>query len=171
MRKTLLFLLLASTTAAQEKTAPPWQAACGPSDVKFDVTRTDAPSPSEPATGKALVYIIEDLGYTNCFTGCTTLRIGFDGSWIGATQGNSRFSFSVDAGEHHLCANWQSVLGRFSSIHSLNSFTAEPGKIYYFRARVWAGDRVPFLDLDAVNPDEGRYLVATSPPVTSNPKK
>jgi len=85
---------------------------------------------------------------------------------VGATHGNTHFSFSLLPGEHHLCSNWQSKLRDPSSFYSLANFTAEAGKVYYFRTRVWTR-----LDLDPVNSDEGRHLVATSPLVISVPKK
>jgi hypothetical protein len=40
-----------------------------------------------------------------------TVRIGLDGTWAEASHGKSYFAFSVTPGEHHLCANWQSVIG------------------------------------------------------------
>jgi hypothetical protein len=173
MKTALVFFLLAFSTAAQEKTVPPWLSACGPSDVKFDVNKFQTKSPAEPQPSKALVYVVEDTGHSEkeCLLGCITVRVGLDGAWVGANQGTTQFSFSVEPGEHHLCANWQSKLGRLSAIHSLANFTAEPGKVYYFRTRVWAGDKVPFLDLDPVNSDQGRYLVATSSLALSHAKK
>jgi len=49
--------------------------------------------------------------------------------------------------------------------------TAEAGKVYYFRARLFPGEADFFLDLDPVNSDQGRYLVASSPFSVSHPKK
>jgi hypothetical protein len=97
--------------------------------------------------------------------------MGLDGDWVGANQGNTHFSFSVSPGEHHLCSNWQSSLSSRSSFYSLANFTAEAGKIYYFRARIWQGARISWLDLDPVNSDQGRYLVIASPLAVSRAKK
>src|SRR5579871_5169806 len=86
--------------------------ACGPADVKFKVeaapvgTRVPGPDPNA-----ARIYIIQDYGELTedaaCFhLGCITTKIAVDGSWVGAAQGGSWFSFTVPAGEHHMCANW-----------------------------------------------------------------
>jgi hypothetical protein len=173
MRTALIFFLLASPAVAQEMAATTDPlSACGPANVKFDVKPDQSEAPSGPPSGKALVYVIEDKGQVACLGGCPTIRIGLDGSWIGANQGNTHFSFSVLPGEHHLCSNWQSSLKRFSSLHSLANFTAKAGQVYYFRTRLLDADKsFIYLDLDPVNSDEGRYLVAASSLVSSQPKK
>jgi hypothetical protein len=174
VRTTLLFLLLTSPVLAQDRAAMTAAvSACGQANTKFAVKQDQTQPPSKPESGKALVYVIEDMGQWDrgCLGGCITIRVGLDGAWIGANQGNTHFSFSVLPGEHHLCANWQSSLAERSSMYSLADFNAEAGKVYYFRTRVWASGNVPFLDLDPVNNDEGRYQVAASPPAISNPKK
>jgi len=51
------------------------------------------------------------------------------------------------------------------------NFTAEAGKVYYFRARVFPGAHDYSFDLDVINSDEGKYLVATSAFSISQPKK
>ena len=165
MRTSLVVILLASSAVAQNKAAiaaPP--ATCGPATINFAV-KQDQPQPiSQPESGKALVYVIQDYGHV-------TIRVGLDGSWIGANQGNSHFSFSVPPGEHHLCANWQSKMADYSSLYSLANFIAEPGTIYYFRTRVWISETTLFFDLDPLNSDEGRYLATTTPLAVSHPKK
>jgi hypothetical protein len=46
---------------------------------------------------------------------------------------------------------------------ALYGFTTEPGKVYYFRVRVFVSPRNdPVVDLDPVNQDEGEYLVAAA---------
>jgi hypothetical protein len=114
--------------------------------------------------------VIEDYAAV-CLVGCATVRVGLDGAWIGANQGNTYFSFTVTAGEHHLCSNWQSNLERYSSMYSLANFTAEAGKAYYFRTRAWFSYQAPRFDLEALNSDEGNYLVAASPQAFSHPKE
>jgi hypothetical protein len=167
MKIALILFLLASPALAQNKTDTTGAlSACGPANVKFEVKPDQTQPLSEPPSGKALVYVIEDEVECLRAAPCTTIRIGLDGSWVGATHGNTHFSFSVLPGDHHLCSNWQSKPKDPSCFYSLANFTAEAGKVYYFRARVWTR-----LDLDPVNSDEGRYLVATSPLVISLPKK
>jgi hypothetical protein len=165
MRTLLLLLVLASSAAAQNKAAiaaPP--ATCGSPTVNFDVKKDQTQPISEPESGKALVYVLQDNARV-------TIRVGLDGDWIGANNGNSHFSFSVAPGEHHLCANWQSKMAIYSSLYSLANFTAEPGAIYYFRTRVWISEATLFFDLDPVNSDEGRYLATTTLLAVSHPKK
>jgi hypothetical protein len=173
MRIALIVFLLALPALAQEKAdTNAALSACGPANVKFDVKLDQTQPVSGIPSGKALVYVIEDKGQIPCLGGCTTIRIGLDGSWIGANQGNTHFSFSVLPGEHHLCSNWQSSVKTFSSLYSLANFTAEAGKVYYFRTRIWNADKsFVYLDLDPVNSDEGSYLVVASPLVVSHPKK
>jgi hypothetical protein len=169
MKSALIFFLLASPVFAQTG-VPPVSAlsACGPSDVNFDVKPDRTQTVVVPPSGKALVYVIGDIGESGY--GWITLKVGLDGSWMGANHGNSYFSFSVAPGEHHLCANWQEKSKIYSSLYSVASFSAEAGKIYYFRTRasILGGLR---LDLEAVNDDEGRYQVELFPPVSSRPKK
>jgi hypothetical protein len=175
MRIALIFFLLASPAFAQSKEALAATVfACGSTDVKFDVKEGQPAQPaSEPEAGKALVYVVEDMGPAadECLGGCVTVRVGLDGDWVGANQGNSHFSFLVSPGEHHLCSNWQSRFASRSSFYSLANFNAEAGKIYYFRTRVWGGDKIPWLDLDRMNSDQGRYMVVASAVVTSHVKK
>ena len=174
MKTALLFLLLASPAYAQTQEAVNAALfACGPANVKFDVKESGPQPESAIEPGKALVYVIEDMGQAaeECVGGCITIRMGVDGEWVGANQGNTHFSFSVSPGEHHLCSNWQSSFSSRSSFYSLANFTAEAGKIYYFRARIWQGARISWLDLDPVNSDQGRYLVIASPLAVSHAKK
>jgi hypothetical protein len=164
MRTSLALILLASSAIAQNKpaiAAPP--AACGPANITFAV-KQDQPQPvPEPEPGKALVYVMQDRGRV-------TTRVGLDGAWIGANQSSSHFSFSVPPGEHHLCANWQSKLADYSSLYSLANFSAEPGKVYYFRTWVWISETTLFFDLDPLNSDEGRYLATSTLLAVSHPK-
>lgn len=139
------------------------RASCGLSSVQFEVKNEKKHSIAQPAPDKALVYVIENLR-AGCFLCDTTTKIGLDGSWMGATKGNSYISFALDPGEHHLCANLQSDPGG-SDATSLARFTADAGGIYYFRVRLtdrsnsgkggveWA------LDLDPLDSDQGRFLI------------
>jgi hypothetical protein len=52
------------------------------------------------------------------------------------------------------------------------NFTAEEGKVYYFRERVFPGEHGAYsFDLDSVNSDEGKYLVASYAFSVSHAKK
>jgi hypothetical protein len=92
-----------------------------------------------------------------------------DGAWVGAQHGNSYFSEAVEPGDHHVCIMLQSslVAQRFELAH----FTAEAGKTYYYRTRLVMSRTVELLELDAIDSDQGEYLVATFPMAVSTPKK
>jgi len=63
-----------------------------------------------------------------------------------------------EPGEHHLCTDWQSVRPWLHVQPSLARLTA--GNAGYFA-----------LDLETVNPGEGRMLVASGPLSSYRPKK
>src|SRR6266567_368841 len=168
-------VLLALSAFAQETQDPrASQGACGPKEVRFDALTTSGNPPTlEP--GKALVFVSEVFKKVPGEWGNPTIRIGLDGAWMGATRANSYIAFSVDPGEHHLCTNWQSHVKRLSREAAFTGFTAEAGKTYYFRARIGyetvGAATTMTLDLDPVNADEGKYLIASNPPSTSHPQK
>ena len=102
----------------------------------------------------AQVYVVEVFKKPWFELRNPTVRIGLDGSWIGATRGNSYVVFSVDhPGEHHLCAQWQSGFERYSREAAFNRFTAELDKRYYFRVRITyqSGLELEPLDSDEAN--------------------
>jgi hypothetical protein len=155
--KVALVLLFASVAFAA---LPP---SCGAADAKFEV-KTDGVqnSPAQPAAGKALLYFVEDdSGFGS--TPKPTTREGIDGAWVGATHGNSFYSLSVDPGEHHLCASWQTaVIVRQGHQTAVAHFTAEAGGVYYFRVKnTWelslgtAG-----IALAPLDSDEGAFLAS-----------
>jgi hypothetical protein len=170
----LLFIVSACffsvPTSAQDLSQLDWSAlaaaesACGPYNTKFVVETQGGPHKlQQPDPGKALVYIIEQnlLGVPD-----VTARVGLDSAWVGATRGNSYLFFSVDPGEHHLCTDWISGFLPNGRIASLAPLMAEAGKTYYFRLRI-----SPFFDLDPVNRDQGKLLIASSLLSISHPKK
>jgi hypothetical protein len=173
MRAALALLLFSIAAFAQDPAAVSVaEAACGPSNVKFDVKNDDSKhTVGQPEAGKALVYVIQDIGSVNCIAGCITTRIASDGAWVGANHHNSYFSFAVDPGERHLCANWQSRFAGLSQIVGLAHFTAEAGKVYYFRTRVLGATSTNFFDIEPIDNDQGRLFVASIPLSVSHPKK
>ena len=166
--KILLVAILVALPALAADHAPAVasaRAACGPDNVKFNVSLSGVQPPARPERGKALVYVVEQYDRPGNELGKPTVRVGLDGSWVGANRSTSYLFFSVEPGEHHLCSDWQSIPRTIVPLQpSLAILTAEPDKTYYFRARViehslslWT------LDLELVNSDEGRLLVETSP--------
>lgn len=147
------------------------QSACGPANIKFEAKQETSQHPTpQPDSGKALVYVVQDIGELKC-SGCALTRIGMDGAWVGTNQGSSYFSFPAEPGEHHVCLNWQSVLSSRSRAYAFVSFRAEAERTYYFRARIFPGERGDYsFDLEPLDPDQGKYVVASSAFSLSHPK-
>jgi Protein of unknown function (DUF2846) len=171
----LFFLtILTVPVVAQDQATARAAAGCGPANVEFDV-KTDKKQHSEatPEAGKALVYVFEEEKQDPGFViGAVTTRIGLDGQWVGANHGKSYFFFSVDPGDHNLCASWQSSLSFRSKLASAASLAAEAGKVYYFRAKV--DERTheqSALKMELVDPAEGKLLLADSALSEPHPKK
>jgi hypothetical protein len=166
MRSVLVVMLLAVSAFAQDQSAV--VATCGPKGTNFDVKRDESQhtlAPPEP--GKARVYFVQDIGVVSCLGACLTTKIGLDGAWVGVNQRNSYFSVSVEPGEHHVCAN----LNPQFSPHTVAfaHFTAEAGNVYYFRVRpFWGKDQL--LNIDPVDSDQAKYLIASYPLSVSHPK-
>lgn len=172
MKIALVLVLFAACAFAQDPAAiAVATAGCGPKDVRFDAKEdaTQHPVP-QPESGKALVFVVQEFGEVQC-KGCALTKVGVDGNWVGANQGNSYFSFAVDPGEHHLCVNWQSRLEWRSRAFALANFTAEADKVYYFRTRLFSTRSDYVFDLDLVNTDQGKLLVASSAFSVSQVKK
>jgi hypothetical protein len=162
--KTLLAVILLSLPALAADQAPAAvAAACGPDNVKFDVDSSGRQPAAQPEPGKALVYVVEQFDRPTNELGRPTIRVGLDGSWMGANRGTSYLSFSVEPGAHHLCADWQSLPRWLHVPASLANLTAEPAQTYYLRARVMENAGYFTLDLEPVNSDQGRMLIETSP--------
>ena len=147
------------------------EAACGPDGVNFDVKDDNSQhTVRQPDAEKALVYVIQEIGEGPCIAGCITSKVALDGAWIGANHHNSYLVFSVDPGERHLCARWQSHFGRLDQVAGLTHFTAEPGKVYFFRTRLLDPTH-GFFDFEPVDSDQGKLFVASIPMSVSHPKK
>ena len=169
MKIALVSLLLAASAFAQAAPEPaPPTPACGAS-ISFKVKLDSAQHKLEPPDpAKARIYFFQDAG-TNQTLGYPTVKIGLDGSWVGANHGNSYFSVSVDPGEHHVCVTLQSsvVAQRVELAH----FTAEPDKSYYYRTRLVMSRSVELLELEAIDVDQAQYLIGTFPLAAASPKK
>lgn len=167
-----LFLVVAAFAQGSHDAAP---SACGPKNVNFEVTLEDSTRTlAEPEPGKATVYFIQDDGPDGNHQHAT-VRIGLDGAWVGAYKHNSYFAVSVSPGDHHICANVQSELSKWGNL-ALAHFTAETGKVYYFRTQFLAGLTTmypihPYLELEQPDSDQAVYLIASFPVSTAQPKK
>jgi hypothetical protein len=135
--------------------------------VKYEVKADESQHPTPTAEdGKALIYFVADGHLTTAF--------GFDEQWVGAADGGGYFFVPIDPSEHHVCAMLQSfltqeVLARLPRV-SVHSLKAEPGGTYYFRTRMVGISTGFVLQLEQLDPDEGRWFVASSKFSTSHRK-
>jgi|SRR5580704_4834326 hypothetical protein len=159
--------LLASNVFAQDDAAKARMAAgCGSNDVMFDVKTDKKQHPTgQPEAGKALVYLFSDEVFDDASVriGGLTTRFGIDGGWVGATNYKSYFFVQVDPGDHRVCTSWQSIIKERTDKSSAISFTAEPGKIYYFRTKTPVNpEPKESVKLVPVDPAEAQLLIAAS---------
>jgi len=175
MRSVLVVMLLVVCASTQE--SGPVEASCGPKGTSFDIKLDKSQHPlATPEPGKARVYFVQDTGgELECFTGasCLTTRIGIDGAWVGANHHNSYFSASVEPGEHHICANWQSHVSDLNRVVAFAHFSAEEGKIYFFRTRPFGtqGNFEVQLDIDPLDSDQAKHLITHYPLSESHSKR
>lgn len=168
MKTIAAVVLLACCALAKDKRGiSRAEVGCGPQDAKYEVKTDESQHPTPaPENGKALIYFVA--------VGHLTTPFGFDEKWVGAVDGGGYFFVPIDPGEHHLCVMLQSVLTQkvFTRLPrvSVHSLQAEPGGTYYFRARRIEISTGFVLQLEQLDPDEGRWFVAWSKFSTSHPK-
>lgn len=174
MRTVIFILLLAFSIPAFAQENAFGAPGCGPAGVKFDVKTGDSSRPlANPSPGKALVVFLQVDARYDGLTRPTT-RFGIDGAWVGATHGNSYFSFTIDPGEHHFCANWQSHFDAAQDDQDTAAahFTAEAGKTYFFVARdiYPKGAYSAIVTLEPLDSDEAAILMNSFALSTSKAK-
>ncbi|MHB8304343.1 MAG: hypothetical protein ACYDC6_16265 [Acidobacteriaceae bacterium] len=129
--------------------------ACGPMGTRFAVHESP-PRPSlsaPPKTGARIVVFSEAIsGQAGCWL---SNRVGIDGNWIGAACMESYISADIVPGKHRLCVGLQKK--KSAKYTALYEFTAETGRVYYFRAQTI----LVSLDvqLEPVNTEEGHLLL------------
>lgn len=183
-RLVLVMVMLVTAAWAQDKSTALTQAGCGPDPAKFEVKRDAHSHPTgTPQSGKALVYVFGDSELDNAAIqiGGLITRVGMDGAWVGAYEHKSYTYFSVEPGEHRLCTSQQSSLkSRRQTNASAITFTAEQGKVYYFRTQPdptalsqSAVSRAPSgrVELAMVDPAQAQLMVLKWAYSTSQPKK
>jgi hypothetical protein len=154
---------------------------CGDDHAHFDVkTEKDAPAPALLQTGKARIVFIGRIDAPGCL-GCSVFspRIGVDGSWVGATKGDSYFVLDVDPGVHHVCADWKSLSAAPGRNVGVATLTAEPGQVYFFEAKIMSAPEEPadpptvrtewVLDLKQLSDDQGWSRMKSSAFAMSTP--
>lgn len=162
----LIPFVFAAFASAWAKTpfVPPIPSSCGPKDVSFNVKLDKSQHfLAQPEPGKARIYFIRE-GYTG---GSGPIMFGIDGAWVGASHGNSYSSISVDPGERHICvaSPYRDREGEQIAV-VLAHLQAEAGETYFYRTRDYLE-----LQIDPIDSDEGKYLLAFYPLSVSSPKK
>ncbi|MGA2808848.1 MAG: hypothetical protein ABSE87_11990 [Terracidiphilus sp.] len=157
-----VLLASASLAIAVQAGGATLPAACGREEVKLNVT-TQKRQPGGPAASADRSTLIFVQRNSLC-VGCSTTRVGLDGTWVGADKGNSFFAVTVAPGEHHVCASWGAPLARTENKIGLTELTAEAGQMYYFEIAVerYGRDDVPIMQLKPISNDLGAFLVARS---------
>ena len=164
----LLFAGLVAVPALAQITseATVVHSACGPDSESFTVTTHSDGSGAAPAAATPHLYLIEEQERVAiCLGGCgVTVKVGVDGSWAAATSGTSYIGVPVTAGDHHLCAAWQSrSVGRRRL--ELANFHSQEGQDVYFRVHLVPSttETISQFTLQPISPDEGKLLIATAP--------
>jgi hypothetical protein len=148
-------------------------AGCGDDRTKFKVSRGEVKDTLEtPEPGKATVYIVEVVNLADKGRVARPVILqGLNGKWIGATQGFTYAEATIAPGQHHLCSRWQSDETGYSDQVSLYNFEAVAGRRYFFRTQVVSQSKgLPFIDLELVSEDEGRFLMSQAARSVSTPK-
>jgi hypothetical protein len=186
MKKSVLAVLLfaapifaqtpASVPAKDPAAAARAAAGCGPSKIQFEVKTDKNQHPmAQPEAGKALVYVFSDTDLDNVsfHIGSYSTLVGLDGVWVGANGGRrSYLFFPADSGDHRLCTNMQSRGKIRTELSAAATFTAEAGKVYYFRAKTPDHpSQSRQVELAPVDPAAAQLFIAISPFSTSHPKK
>lgn len=165
-----VFLSAAPALAQEDAAAALTAAGCGPSEQLFKVKTTDLQHPmGKPEPGKALVYFFVD------YEGAFTMRVGVDGSWVGANNGKSYFFFQVSPGQHNLCTeesdDFKKSTQRVGEAMQLN---AVAGETYYVRLNFGFQKMsidTQWMHLELADEAEGHYLIGSSLYATSQLKK
>jgi len=161
----VVFVLFVSLLTVVQARATLLPSACGDNRIRFDVNTTESKLlPAPPPEGKAQIVFIENENQAIAPFMYATVRFGMDGAWVGASNNNSYFIVTVDPGVHHVCASWQTTLKNLKKSIDVASFTAEPGKIYYFAANLTVtpvDNTTTTFDFNLLptDEDEGKYRV------------
>lgn len=158
---TLCTFMSQAQNPAAVKTA---EAACGRPDTKFDVDRVRNGVPTPAPARAATVYVIE-----NTWTPRSPIvRVALDGNWVGASRGWSYLVFPAASGPHHLCISKQSRSKSLDDHVALAPLDAKAGHTYYFLADTWSALLPGLMQLDSIDPDEAKLLVAQRPLAVSH---
>lgn len=138
LKLVLLACTFALTTLAHASNVLP--DSCGDAKTTFSIAKkkSDGKVPP-PAAGKAMLVFEYPVIWTGLHLGIGggDLRVGMDGTWLGAAKSDSYFSVEVDPGEHHLCVTEAGVLGGVKKDGiGLATVKAEAGKTYFYQYKL-----------------------------------
>ena len=169
MKAQLVVLLLgALCLPSLAQNLPP---SCGPEKQAVDVRTAKNHHPTIPlAPGTATLVFIQR---SPVCIGCGEVRIGVDGSWVGANKGDSYFSVSVAPGERHVCAYWSSTFSVLEDKLWLTDVSARMAQTYYYYADFFGNTARGGLTLrlEPISPDEANFLISNSSLASSTPGK
>lgn len=134
--------------------------ACPTIDVKL-TAETDKklhPIP-EPATGKALVYVIRPTMNGHKIQ----TKLGVDGTWVGVNRGHNYFFLQLDPGEHYFCSKAENK--------STLAVKVEAGKTYFVEQKIKMGLMKARNKLALLPDDEGKKKLAKCHPSSWQEKK
>lgn len=186
MLRVMLAFMIGLTTVswAQENASQFRGAGCGSDEAKFYVKRDTHSHPAgTPESGKALVYVFGDseLDHTSFHVGGFDTRVGIDGEWVGAYGYKSYTYFPVSPGEHRMCTSQQSsIKSRRDETATAITFTAEAGKVYYFRTQpspralaqsTVSGVPTGGVELAKLDPAQAQLMIPKWAFSSSQPKK
>jgi len=173
--KILILLLMLATPAFAQLPDARTAAGCG-GDFKFQLkTVKSNHTISRPEPGKAMIYVIETVQQNLfCIGKCqSTVRIGVDARWVAGVKHDSYAFFSIDPGEHHVCADWKSHIKSAVKLSAL-TVQAEPGMTYYFVIDLsyhGPDDERGYIKLNSIDSAQGQALVSTRKLTTLSARK
>jgi hypothetical protein len=167
----LVLVLLSSRASQAQVVVNPLQAACGAGNEQFDV-RTDNPPPTLPPLDptRARVYFLSTMPDEPFIS--KIVRLGIDGSWLGAVGPASYTVHDLAPGTHHLCASYQGKALLSEPAQRLLQLHLQPGKTYFvvYRAII-IRDQGLIAFLEQVDDDQGSFVLQQSTYATATPKK
>jgi hypothetical protein len=140
MKTNFAMLLLAGTFATAAHASNVLPDSCGDPKMHFTIeTRKSDGKVPPPSDGKARLVLEYPVVWTGLHlgTGGGDLRVGMDGTWLGAAGSNSFFTVEIDPGEHHLCVSEAGALGGVKKDGiAMATLKAEAGKTYFFQYKI-----------------------------------
>jgi len=150
-------------------------AGCGPKEVSFQVkVDKNHHATGQVAPQEALIYIFNEETRDSDITyiGAPTIRVGVDGTWVGANSSRSYFFFALPSGEHRLCVAMQGFAGDKYHASAASAIAVDLGKTYYFRTITERRQkREPGVKLESIDSAEGSLAIANCGLAVSHPKK